>query len=298
MSPVVVRGLLRILAACEAAIPSDAGVERFVEKASPDAVLVSPLIQQNTQQTDVFKSARALGVPGVLCVASWDNLSSKGLVRIPPDVMTVWNETQRREAVEMHGVPASRISLTGAQQFDRWFGREPTSRREDLCRRLHVRPDRPYVLYVGQTRQDLDDAAEVKFVRQWIGALRSAPQPELRELAVLIRPHPSNARSWDKADLSELGDVAVWKRKNPLPVKTEDRADYFDALYYSAAVMGTNSSAMIEAAIIGRPVHTVALPRFHSSQRALLHYTYLLPENGGFLREALGFDEHRGAACQ
>src|SRR4030095_13968020 len=84
-----------------------------------------------------------------LCVASWDNLTSKGLVRVLPDHVVVWNEAQKREATALHGVPADRVLVTGAQLFDRWFTMQPSRSREEFCRAAGLDPERPFLLYVG-----------------------------------------------------------------------------------------------------------------------------------------------------
>ena len=59
-------------------------------------------------QVEFLKSARRLGVPAAPCVASWDNLTNKGLLKFAPERVFVWNEVQRREAVELHGIPPER----------------------------------------------------------------------------------------------------------------------------------------------------------------------------------------------
>ncbi|MEA2150687.1 MAG: hypothetical protein QOD69_2517 [Solirubrobacteraceae bacterium] len=282
----------RLLRAIERAIPSDAKVQRFVEKAAPDVVLVSPLINQRAYQTDYLKSAQALGIPAGLCVASWDNLSSKGLIRTPPDLVTVWNRTQADEAVTLHDVPRERVVITGAQPFDRWHDRTPSTSGEELRDALGLPANRPYVLFVGSTKQQRAPQEEIASVRTWVTALRGSDDPELAGVAVLVRPHPTLMAPWAEADLGDLGDVVVWRRDTPLPVKTGDRAAYYDALHHAAAVVGMNSSAMIEAAIIGRPVHTAPLPEWRALQDPYLHFRYLRVAHGGFLREAPTLEEH------
>lgn len=283
---------LWLLRACERALPSDRRVESFIDAAKPDLVLVTPLVSQQYYQTDIVGSARALGIPSALCVGSWDHLTSKGRIRIVPDRVIVWNETQRQEATEMHEVPLHRVVATGAQQFDRWFGRVPRATRSEFCSRFGLPLDKPYVLYVGQTRQHLGRSEEAEFARAWVSKIRAASDPAVRDVSVLLRPHPVTIDGWRDVDLSDLAAVALWDRDRPLPILEDDRADYFDGLYHSAAVVGLNSSAMVEAAIIGRPVHSIALPRFYESQGAMIHYSYLLPEAGGFLTEARDLDEH------
>jgi hypothetical protein len=49
---------------------------------------------------------------------------------------------------------------------------------------------------------------------------------------------------------------------------------------------------MIEGAILGRPVLSLLTPEFAGTQEGTLHFHYLLPENGGFLRVAHSLDEH------
>jgi hypothetical protein len=49
---------------------------------------------------------------------------------------------------------------------------------------------------------------------------------------------------------------------------------------------------MIEAAILGRPVHSIVTDDFARTQEGTLHFHHLLPENGGFLRIGRGFEHH------
>jgi hypothetical protein len=67
----------------------------------------------------------------------------------------------------------------------------------------------------------------------------------------------------------------------------------YDTLYHSAAVVGLNTSAQIEAALLGKPVFTMLAPGFERGQQGTLHFRYLLAEEGGFVQVARDFDEHR-----
>jgi len=49
---------------------------------------------------------------------------------------------------------------------------------------------------------------------------------------------------------------------------------------------------MIEAAIVGRTVHSVLADEFKDTQGGTLHFRYLLAENGGFLRIGANLSEH------
>jgi hypothetical protein len=287
----VLRATHRVLAALERAVPSSPDVERWVSDARPDVLVISPLVAAG-RQTDVVKSAEALGVPTVLAVTSWDHLSTKGLVKARPDRTMVWNETQREEANVYHHIPPEEVTVTGAYPFDRWFGREPARERAAFCARVGLPADRPFVLFLGSTDSISDTLAEQRFVREWVTALRSSPDPTVREAAVLVRPHPYNPGTWAAVDASDLGDVAVGPRGGANPVDEADRADYFDSLYHCAAAVGINTSAMIEAAIVGRPVLTIRTADFADTQDGTVHFHYLRAECGGFVREATTLEGH------
>jgi len=278
-------GALRV---CERAIPSYRPFEEFIAARRPDAVLVTPLVTDRSPQADVIKSAQALGIPTALCVASWDHLTTKGLIRVEPDLVAVWNEEQRAEAIGYHGTPADRIVVTGAQPFDKWFERQATAR-EDFCAKVGLRADRPFVLFAGSTASISSPDLELRFVRRWIEALRR--QPELRDVGILVRPHPYNVSLWRTAEFPDLENVAIYPR-GANPVNENDRQDYFDSFYHCEAVVGVNTTAMIEAAIVGKTVHSVLADEFRDTQGGTLHFRYLLAENGGFLRVAHDMEVH------
>jgi hypothetical protein len=148
--------------------------------------------------------------------------------------------------------------------------------------------DRPFILYVCSA-PFLGSAPEAPFVLEWIRRLRNDSRPALRDVPILVRPHPSRTREWQGVDVSPFGGVAI---HGSSPVDSVSRADYFDALYHSAAVVGLNTSAFIEAGIVGRPVHAILLPEWYENQMGTVHFRYLLDVNGGLLIAAHDFDEH------
>jgi hypothetical protein len=285
MSERVIRRSSRL----ERAIPTSRRIDRYIREQAPDVVLATPVVNRASTQVEFLKSARRLGIPAATCVASWDNLTNKGLLKFVPERVLVWNEIQRREATELHGVPSERVVTTGAQLFDPWFERRPSTAREEFVRRIGLDPDRPYVLYTC-SNPAMTETPEIGFVVEWVEALRAGADGPLRGLGIAIRPHPNEAGQWREVDLGRFENVAVWPREGALPVTNEARADFFDSLAHSAAVVGINTTAMIEAAIVGKSVLTVLAPEF--AQESTLHFHYLLEENGGFLHVASSLGEH------
>jgi hypothetical protein len=276
----------------ERAIPVCTPIVDVLREESPDVLLVSPLVVAASEQVDWIKAARASGVRSAVCVASWDNLTNKGLLRIEPDLVLVWNEAQRREAREYHYIPDDHIAVTGAQLFDKWFVKTPTRDRETFCRRVGLPDDRPFLLFTGSSSFISESSAEVAFVRRWIEAVRSSGDPSLRDANILMRPHPYNCHRWESDPVADLERVAVFPRRGYNPIDADHRNDFFDALYHCAAVVGINTSAMIEAAIIGRPVLSILAEEFAGTQEGSIHFHHLLPENGGCVRLASTIAEH------
>jgi hypothetical protein len=274
----------------EAAVPTSRRITRYVAQQCPDAVLVTPLVEVASPQLEYLKSAQKLGVRTGVCIASWDNLTNKGLIRTIPDRVIVWNEIQRREASELHGIPAARVITTGAQKFDAYFDRSPSTGREEFALKVGLDPKRPYLLYLCSS--NFVARNETGFVQQWVNAVRAARDPRLRRIGILVRPHPQNAGQWRNVDLSEFRNVVVWPAAGAQPDDAEGRDAFYDSLAHSSSVVGINTTAMIEAGILGKSVYTLLSPEFAETQEGTLHFHYMLQANGGFVRVATGLDEH------
>jgi hypothetical protein len=284
------RRLIKWLGAVEAAIPTSPRVDRLLEEYGADLVLASPVVEIGSSQVEFVKSALALDIPNAICIASWDNLTNKGLLRVVPDRVIVWNEAQRRELDEMHGVAPDRVVITGGQKFDAWFDREPTRTRESFLATVQLDPTRAYLLYLCSSVFIAPD--EVSFVHRWITAIRSSEREGVRGLGVLVRPHPQNAAQWADVDFGEFENVSIWPREGEYPDETASQDDFFDSVAYSAGVVGVNTTAQIEAGIVGKPVYTILDPQFAKTQSGTIHFHYLLHENGGFVHRASDIAEH------
>jgi hypothetical protein len=283
------RLLAWVMAQLELAIPRSRRLTDFMRTQAPDVVLITPLVDLGSPQLDHFLSARALGLRTVLCVTSWDHLSSKSLLRGVPDLVTVWNDTQKREAIELHRVPPERVAVTGAQCYDLWFDRRPSRTREEFCEHIGLDPATPFVLYVCSSLFK-HTASEARFVERWIQQLRGSDDPAVRGVGILVRPHPARLDEWQQSDLTEFKNLAFFGTH---PVDAAAKNDYFDSLHYASAVVGLNTSAFLEAAVAGKPVLSVLLPEIsRDNQEGTLHFHYLLEVGGGLLQVSRSLEEH------
>jgi hypothetical protein len=283
--------LRRLFRAAERVLPPPDEVAEVFRRVKPDVLMLTPLLYFRSHQVDHVRCARQLGIKTVLGVGSWDHLTTKGLIHEVPDRVLVWNEAQKGEAIALHGVPAERVLVTGSQAYDHWFAATPSLDREGFCRQVGLDPGRPILLYLCSSPFIAPD--EVGFVRRWLTSIRQSGDPRLRSAGVLVRPHPQNARQWEGVDLAaEFPDSAFWPKTGVNPIGGQARADYFDSMYHAEAVVGVNTSAMIESGIVGRPVYTIDAQEFASTQEGTLHFQHLKNVEGGLLHLAADLDEH------
>lgn len=290
-----------LLAKLETAIPNDPDIDEFLTAQRPDALVLSPMVGIGFTQADFVKSARALGIPSGMLVFSWDNLSNKGLIHEMPDRVFVWNDVQMREAIKLHKCPADRIVITGAPRFDEFFEMQPASTRAEFCELAGLDPARPIITYLGSSK--FVAATEQAFVARWIAALRGSANLALAGANLLIRPHPAGEKNWhgeNAADVRwpKVGEKATVSRPfgddlaivMNSPMQNADVVLY-DTVHHSAAIVGLNTSAEIEAAIVGRPVFTI-LDSNAKGQQGTLHFHYLLRSRGGHVEFADSFERH------
>lgn len=284
------RHLTRVLELLERAIPPGPVPARVLDEVRPDVVVVTPYVWFGAPQTDWTRVAHNRGVPVVGAMFSWDNLTSKGSLREQPDLMTVWNRSQVDEATVLHGVAPERIVVTGAQVWDLWFEWKPSRDRAAFCEALGLDPARKLILYLESSGYVGGEGA---FAARWVEALRRSDDADVASAQILVRPHPqANSDDWEATGLTASPGIAVWPPTGQVVQDQEARANFFDSLFHADAVVGVNTSAFIETAIVGRPALTLMLPEFRKGQAGTVHFAYLLEQNGGPVRAASSMGEH------
>jgi hypothetical protein len=282
------RAVDAIVHGAERRLPVPDATGAVLDDFRPDVVAVTPLLYFRSDQVDLVRAARVRSLPVVYASGSWDHLTTKGLLHEAPDLALVWNDSQIEELVTLHGFDRARCRATGAQAFDHWFERRPAMDRAAFCAQVGLPSDRPFLLYLCSSVFIAGD--ERPAVREWMAALRSASDP-IRSAAVLIRPHPQNASQWQQEKF-ENNLTAVWPKEGANPVGEAARADFFHSIYFSDGVVGVNTSAQIEAAIVGRPVFSVLSDRYIGTQSGTLHFRHLQKAGGGLLHTASSLAEH------
>lgn len=268
-----------LVAASERIVPPSPAVAEWLRLEAPDVVFASPVIVKPSPEVEYVKAARALNIPTVVAVASWDNLTTKGTFHVAPDRLLVWNERIADEAVVLHGIPRSTIEITGAPTFDFWFENRAIQGRAEFFDRVGLDPERPMALYVCSSAFIVGDET------QFVLALQAALDVHAPDVQLLVRPHPLNAGIWEGTAHNE---ITLFPRGGDWPDDDAAQLDYLTTMRHSAAVIGINTSAFVEAAIADRPCVTVTDPRFHSRQFGLGHFAHLT--EAGYIEAAADVD--------
>lgn len=303
LSPREVRRLLGLLSFVERQLSTDPLCDVFLEAHRPDAVLLTPLVDLNSStQADYAQSARRMRIPVGMLAYSWDNLSTKGGLHVMPDRIFVWNNKQAREARDLHAVPGSAITVVGAPRFDAFLACRRGSKPKAFAAELGFDPASPIITYVCSSA--FVSGNELPFVREWVRAVRSAPDPAVRGANIIVRPHPDIALTPPDEPAAKVtigtNIVAgsVWRpfdddRAIVLGTTQRTPDSLFEVLIHSAAVVGLNTSAEIEAALLSKPVLSILAGRDAADgQEDTLHFRYLLREEGGWVDKAATLSEH------
>ena len=255
----------------ESMVPVANNLLNEIEGFSPDLVVASSAIMPFSRETDYLKAAQYLQMPTVVVIPSWDNLTTKGMLQVIPDRLLVWNDRLGAEATALHFVPESKVVATGALKFDPWFEIKPVLDRKTVCAKLGIEPDADYFIYLCSS-EFIAGSAEQDVVGEI--ALQMEKAFECRKLRLLVRPHPQNMSPWRQC--LGGGTAVLWSDSLQAMGVDDTVFDFFHALYFSRGVVGVNTSAFIETAIVDKPCIALATEQFSATQSEIPHFQHLV----------------------
>lgn len=276
-------GTQLLLEKIEAWVPPAKDIVRSLQEKKPDVVIASPVDMRFSEEVEYVKAAKSLGIPTVALVLSWDNLTTKGLFAVVPDLMLAWNEAHASEAVGIHKMPASGVVIVGSTFFDKWFDADHLlMSREDLCARLGIDPGRPFITYLGSSANIARD--ETWLVERIVEGIRSHSNEKVRQLGIVVRPHPANSKVYQRLSAD---DVVVWPRNGALPESETSQKEFFSTLTHSVGTVGINTSGMIDAIILDKPCVSVVTDEYRDTQSAAAHFKHLVASDALELAEGV-----------
>lgn len=263
-----------VLKAIERFTPPQKNVIRHINSINPDVILATPVNQRySSMELEYLKAAVALGIQSLLPTGSWDHITSKGAYHVIPDRFLVWNKKQVEELFWHHGVLPARARIVGALTMDHWLDPPELSPRGVFCKEYGLRSEDPILLYCCSS--SVASKNETWLVAELRKILDESLDERLRRAQIILRPHPQNFRVYEALDMR---GITVIPRGEPFHGKREGQSVFYNSLHHSIAVIGINTSAMLDAVIMGKPVIALYRDSYADIQVEMHHFKSLLEE--------------------
>ena len=256
--------------------PADPSIVLSLKEKKPDVVVASPANMRFSEEVEYLKAAKILGIPTVVPVLSWDNLTTKGLFHIVPDLLLAWSRTQQTEAVRIHQIPPENIVITGSPFLDKWYMPPPISlSNEEFRKTVGLEEGQDFILYLGSSANIAKD--ESHLVKGIADALLDAKEEHLKNIKILFRPHGANQKVYSDFKHSK---VILWTREMQLPETSDGLTDFYFSIKYAKCALGLNTTAMVDAVLADCPVVALLVPEYSNTNASqAVHYKYILDAN-------------------
>lgn len=236
----------------------------LLSKYNPDLVFSTDV--QNELDVRLLSEAKNCGIKTLGMVRSWDNLTSKGILRILPDHFVVNNEVVKDHLIKYNFVNPDKISTVGIPHYDKYVSFEPILR-DDFFRKFDFDKNKKLILFapIGDryVRQNNTD----KYALEALSEL---------DANILVRLPPMDSVNLDgfksrgaKVFLQKTG-TSSWKGGAKLnEISKEDDKELVLALRHADVVVTFQSTISVDAAVFGKPSVIV---RFDSLERSGVYW--------------------------
>jgi hypothetical protein len=249
------------------------------------ALVLTPTTGIYFAEGPLMGRADAARVPILAIDLSWDHFTTKTAPLRRVDALAVWNETMKRQAVEIHGYRPEQVCVAGVPQFDNYARPSSFLSRKAFLKKIGADPTKklialttiPPVLY---TYHDV-------VIDELLAAMRSGALSA--EAQLLVRVHPRDDIAKYDRFMGEP-DVIVEKPFNQTLVaegsnvdpSRDNRLHLANTLKHSDVIVNVASTIAIEAAILDTPVVNIAFDgyeqrTFIDSSRRFYQYTHYKP---------------------
>lgn len=117
---------------------------RSFETHRPDMALFANLFDE--PEAHFLREAKERGIKTVGIINSWDKATSRGILRLLPDRLVVFNHHVRDDLLRYQAVAGNRIFVGGIPHYDQYISSRPWSR-EDFFQRLGLDPEKRLIVY-------------------------------------------------------------------------------------------------------------------------------------------------------
>ncbi len=163
----------------------DRRVAALFDRYRPDLVYAPTMISPDMA---ILKEAKKRGIKTAGMVLSWDNLYSKTMLRVHPDLLLAHTASIKRQAETLGDYPAERIRVVGIPQYDRVFRKQGLMPREQFIASLGGDPAKKLIVYALSGKAGL--SIEYDIIEMLWRLREGGSVPLMRDAEVLVRPYP------------------------------------------------------------------------------------------------------------
>lgn len=250
---------------------SEEAISRLSEY-RPDVVVTTGPFQY--EQPAVFSAARALGIPTLAFIPSWDNVSTKNRLVFDYDGYLVWNHKTEQELNYFYPATKTRPTyVVGAPQFDVFRQKRFHVSREEFCAEQELDPALPILVYAIGSPNFLNEPPGAEYFAKRVA------EGKLGDVQLLIRPHPIHDNGEMQRIFDPLGPrVRLQKSPNAgkyLTQRTQDElqiTEWINTFRHADVVINMSSTVTIDAALFDTPVVNLDFdPQPGQPDRELIH---------------------------
>ena len=279
------KGVRKLFRAADRALVRTQYFAAIFDRYEPALVFASDV--QGIYDTRLMKEARRRCIRILGMVRSWDNMTSKGLMRIVPDHLAVHTETIRDEAVHYNDVDPKTISIVGIPHYDRYTTAKRAPR-ENVLRGYRLDSSKKTILFAPPSDLFVQNNTVNRFVLSLLGQL---PQEETQ---IIVRfPLRGGVDLGARSPQSNIvfdypGTRLAETNRERMELTKEEDERLADTLSAMDVVLSGPSSLAVDAALFEKPVVFIAFDgeknrRYSESMRRFLDYDHFVPlvQSGG-----------------
>ncbi|PIR69934.1 MAG: hypothetical protein COU47_00685 [Candidatus Niyogibacteria bacterium CG10_big_fil_rev_8_21_14_0_10_46_36] len=233
----------------------DNAFSQYFDRYSPQLIVTAHLFGEI--ETSMLREAKKRGVRSIGIVNSWDKLTGRAIMRLLPDILLVFNEIQKKEALRHADIDEKNIIVVGALPFDYYAYGTPSTRAE-FTKRLGVEPDKKILVYAPLGRSNSASDWDILDLLQ--SCMRDG---KIKHSAVVLVRYPpndfidENEAKKRPSIIFDVPGVRFTKKRGfglDWDMTQDDLQHLLDTVAHADVFVSYGSTLILDAAMLDKPI--------------------------------------------
>lgn len=252
---------------------------QYFEKYNPD--LIFSMDCKHMFDSQLIFEAKKRKIKTIGMVRSWDNLTAKGVLKVIPENLIVYNETIKKEAIKYSDVKSDSIFISGIPNYD-IYTNENRTQRNDFLKKIKVDNSKKIILFAptgnhysktdSQIMEILDDSIKNNLIPKDVHVIVRFPPGDFVDTKNF---QPGNNFSYDfvipDTKLDNIKDNEM----------TLEKSLYLaDLIYHSDVIIAGPSTILVDAIALDKPSIAIGFDgyeneKYYKSIARLFDYSHM-----------------------